>query len=205
MQAITKFHVKDALDNDTMKLVLQYKWESYGRNIFMKQAFIYILFALVFSVDMVLFAEESLSESLSTLYFDTGSNYSNSLKFQGIGITRIVLESIIGLFLLYYIIVTTAYSFFDSSRKKANKSSRRVLDTGILFGIGLILLPMDSSLSFSLFTLHAMSGSGFLLHQVSFISSYLNESNYSDLDKNALFCTRQFGDGTICANALPNR
>lgn len=75
LHVMTKYQLKDALDSDTMRILLRYKWDSYGREIFLKQFFFYLLFAVVFSIDMILFAHEDISMSLNELYFHTSTAY----------------------------------------------------------------------------------------------------------------------------------
>lgn len=78
-----------------MKAVLQFKWNSYGRAIFITQAIMYLIFTLAFSVDMILFAAEDIEQSLQQVYLSSG-----------VGNFRIFLELLVGIFLVYYIQVT---------------------------------------------------------------------------------------------------
>lgn len=97
-----------------MKTVLQFKWESYGRAIFLTQAIMYLVFTLVFSVDMILFADEDVEQSLQQVYLNSG-----------VGKFRIFLELVIGIYLVYYILVIPPQIFtfrmnFGSSLKKGD-------------------------------------------------------------------------------------
>lgn len=73
LHLIVQSNLKEALNNDSMKVVLKWKWEHYGKEIFMKQALLYLLFCLVYSTNVVLFSYEDLSSSLHDVYLGSGN------------------------------------------------------------------------------------------------------------------------------------
>jgi hypothetical protein len=73
LHQIVNSNCKEALANDSIKALLQWKWETYGREIFMKQAILYMIFCIAYSANVILFSYEDYSDTLHDVYLTSGT------------------------------------------------------------------------------------------------------------------------------------
>lgn len=87
LHAIVSNGDKSVFVTDAIRALIEYKWQAYGKKIFIRQLLVYVAFCIIFSAFAILFAREKEVDSLRTVYLETGAGgneiyvlFSHSLK-----------------------------------------------------------------------------------------------------------------------------